>query len=171
MCLKSTKGEETMTNDIFKQGLAELYQGEILGEVLFDQMLSYFQDQDKQYKLSVMLQLETETKARLRPAMVLLGIDLREQKEFRKNGLDMASSMKGKSWESAMTIIRDAVKPAVERYKEIVSCAPPEYLKLAESMVIHEQSLYDFAELELAGEGKKSISVINSRLKNKISLR
>ena len=44
----------------FKKDLSELYQGEILGEVLFDQMLSYFQSPDKQYKLSLLLQLETE---------------------------------------------------------------------------------------------------------------
>jgi hypothetical protein len=44
----------------FKKDLSELYQGEILGEVLFDQMLCYFQSPDKQYKLSLLLQLVTE---------------------------------------------------------------------------------------------------------------
>ena len=67
-----------MYSEQFKKDLSELYQGEILGEVLFDQMLSYFQSPDKQYKLSLLLQLETETKARLRPTLVLLGIDLVE---------------------------------------------------------------------------------------------
>ena len=85
----------TMTNDVFKQGLVELYQGEVLGEVLFDQMLPYFIEPDKQYKIAVMLQLETETKARLRPAMMQLGLDLGEQSESRKIGLDMATGMKG----------------------------------------------------------------------------
>jgi hypothetical protein len=52
----------TMTSDTFRQGMVELYQGEVLGEVLFDHMLSYFEEPDKKYKISVMLQLETETK-------------------------------------------------------------------------------------------------------------
>jgi hypothetical protein len=86
------KEEMTKTSDTFKQGMVELYQGEVLGEVLFDHMLSYFEEPDKQYKISVMLQLETETKARLRPAMMLLGLDLSGQSESRKNGLEMTQS-------------------------------------------------------------------------------
>jgi len=156
-----------MNEEEFKQGLVGLYQGEILGEVLFDQMLSFFDDADKQYKISVLMQLETETKARLRPAMMSLGLDLREQAEYREIAMKMAASMKGKSWEETMTIILDAVRPAVEQYKAIAAVAPPKYLELAQSMVKHEQSIVDFAELELAGEQAKSINVITQQIKNK----
>lgn len=157
-----------MTSDTFKQGMVELYQGELMGEVFFENMLSYFEEPDKQYKISVMLQLETETKARLRPVMMLLGLDLSEQNESRKIGLEMASALKGLSWQGAMEMIRDAVKPFVERYKEIAADAPSEHRELAESMVIHEKSLLDFAELELAGEGKKSVDAIVAQLNNKL---
>jgi hypothetical protein len=157
-----------MTIDTFKQGMVELYQGEVLGEVFFDQSLSYFDDPDKKYKFSVMLQLETETKARLRPAMMLLGLDLREQNKFRKIGLEMANAMKGLSWQDAMAMIRDVLKPVVARYKEIAADAPSEHQELAESMVVHEKSLFDFAELELAGEGKKSVDAIVAQLNNKL---
>ena len=157
-----------MTNDVFKQGLVELYQGEVLGEVLFDQMLPYFIEPDKQYKIVVMLQLETETKARLRPAMMQLGLDLGEQNESRKMGFDMAAGMKGLSWEDTMVMIRDAVKPAVERYREIAADAPSEHQELTESMVIHEQSICDFAELELAGESKQSVDSIVAQLQNRL---
>ena len=113
-----------MTEDKFKQGLVELYQGEILGEVLFDQMLSFFDDTDIQYKISVLMQLETETKARLRPAMMDLGLDLREQQESRKMAMQMAAAMQGKNWQEIMVIVLDAVKPVVEQYKAIASVAP-----------------------------------------------
>ena len=157
-----------MTSDVFKQGMMELYQGEVFGEALFDQMLSYFDDPDKQYKVSIMLQLETETKARLRPAMMRLGLDLGAQQESRQMGLDMAAALKGLSWKDTMTQISDAVKPAVERYKEIAASAPSEYQQLAESMVAHERSLYDFAELELSGNSEKSSAVIEVQLHNKL---
>jgi hypothetical protein len=62
--------------------MVELYQGEVLGEVLFDHMLSYFEEPDKQYKISVMLQLETETKARLR-----LHIDPESQSDEAKSSV------------------------------------------------------------------------------------
>ncbi len=158
-----------MSIEQFKNDLSELYQGEILGEVLFDQMLSHFQTPDEQYKLSVLLQLETETKARLRPHVAFLGINLQEQTESRKAGLDIALSLAGKSWEEAMSDIRDIVEPAVNRYKEIASSAPPEYRQLAESMLLHEQSLYEFAQLELSGEGNKFTDAIHDQIHNKIS--
>lgn len=156
-----------MTEDKFKEGLAALYQGEILGEVLFDQMLYLFDDKEIQYKIFVLMQLETETKARLRPFMVSLGLDFKEQAAFRDIGMQMAEAMKGKSWHEVMSIIIDAVKPAVQQYKEIASIAPPQYSKLAESMVVHEQSIVDFAELELAGKSEESINVIIQQLHNK----
>ena len=158
-----------MSSEQFKSGLSELYQGEILGEALFDQMLTYFQSPDKQYKLSLLLQLETETKARLRPALALLGIDFKEQAEFRKIGLDIASSLKGKSWEETMVTLREIVEPAVSRYKEIASCAPPEYIEIAEFMVAHENSLYEFLQLELDGKGELSIDKIYDQIHNKFS--
>ncbi len=99
--------------------------------------------------------------------MVKLGLDFKEQAAFRDIGMQMAEAMKGKSWHEVMNIIIDAVKPAVQQYKEIASIAPPQYLKLAESMVVHEQSIVDFAELELAGKSEKSINVIIQQLHNK----
>lgn len=157
-----------MASDAFKQGMIELYQGELLGEVFFENMLSYFKEPDQQYKISVMLQLETETKARLRPVMMLLCLELGEQNDSRKMGLDMANAMKGLSWQSAMEMMRDAVKPFVGRYREIAAEAPPEHLELTEYMVLHEQSLLDFTELELAGEDNKSVDAIVVQLNNKL---
>jgi hypothetical protein len=162
------KGEVIMDSDAFKQGMIELYQGELLGEVLFENMLSYFKESDKQYKISVMLQLETETKARLRPVMMLLGLELGEQNDSRKIGLDMANAVKVLSWKSAMEMIRDIVKPVVDRYREIASESPPEHRELTEYMVLHEQSLLDFTMEELAGEDNKSIDAIVAQLHNKL---
>ena len=157
-----------MNSDEFKVGMVELYQGEILGEVLFDQMLSYFDQPEQQYKIAVMLQLETETKARLRPAMIQLGLDLAEQPQFRNMGQEMADALKGKSWQQTIIMIRDVVKPAVERYREIAASAPAQYQALANGMVNHEQSIVDFAELELAGEGERSVEAIDAQLQNKL---
>ncbi len=157
-----------MTSDAFKKGMIELYQGEVFGEVLFDKMLSYFDEPDKQYKISIMLQLETETKARLRPTLIRLGLDLGAQQASRQMGLEMADALKGLSWKDTMVKISEAVNPAVERYREIAAGAPSEYQELAESMVIHEKSIYDFAELELSGNGEKSLDAIVAQLHNKL---
>jgi hypothetical protein len=158
-----------MTNDAFKQGMIELYQGEVFGEVLFAQMLSLFDEPDLKYKISILLQLETETKAFLRPAMMQLGLDLSEHPDSRKMGLEMAATMKGKTWNAVMTIIREAVEPAIAGYKTIVDIAPPEYSDLAKYMLSHETAMLDFAELELADNGKKATDIINAKIKNQLS--
>ena len=62
--------------DYVVEQLVEMYQGEVIGEVLFNAMLSLFPEPDHQYKSATMLQLETETKARLRPALLELGASL-----------------------------------------------------------------------------------------------
>jgi hypothetical protein len=155
-----------MDNNENTQGLIELYQGEIFGEILFDEMLSFFDDADKIYKISVLLQLETETKARLRPSMVEAGHDLRELEASRNAAMDMVSAIKGKTWDEIMLFIRDAVKPAVEHYKDLANNLPAKYTHIGEGMVKHEQSIIDFVELEIAGKSDQSIDLISAQLIN-----
>ena len=68
----------------FKKGLSEEYQGEVIGEVFFGGLLERFDSPEHRYKLATLLQLETETKARLRPAALELGVELAEFDESRK---------------------------------------------------------------------------------------
>ncbi len=100
--------------------------------------------------------------------MMRLGLDLAARQESRQMGLEMADALKGLSWKDTMIKMSDAVKPAVERYREIAASAPSEYQQLAESMVDHERSIYEFAELELSGNSEKSSDVIESQLYNKL---
>jgi hypothetical protein len=85
-------------------------------------------------------------------------------------GLEMAARMKGKTWDAVMTIIREAVVPAIAGYKAIVDIAPPEYRDLANHMLSHESAMLEFAELELADNGKKAIDIIDTKLKNRLVL-
>ena len=156
-----------MSDESFPESLNEMYQGEIIGEVLFDQMLRWYSDPEQQYKVAVMLQLETETKARLRPAMMALGVDIAEPEASRKLGLEMADGLAGKSWDEVVVMLGETVKPYVERYREIAAAAPAEYRELANSMVTHEQSLYDFAQLEQSGAGMDSVAAIVAQLEHK----
>ena len=148
----------------FKIGFSELYQNEIIGEVLFSRLLERFGSANQRYKLGTLLQLETETKARLRPAAMKLGLDLVELDESRNKGNEFYRTFEGMDWKSAMTHLAIVVKPFVERYRQIAELAPPEYKKVADSMVVHEQSIQDSAELEAAGEGDRSIDDVVKQL-------
>lgn len=148
----------------FQDDLQDLYQGEIIGEALFDRMLDFYEDPVHRYKVALMLQLETETKARLRPAMLELGIDIRELEASRAAGLEMAASLAGKSWTGAMTMLHEALLPFVDRYTGIAAQAPAAYRELAQSMVRHETSLLRFAAAESAGDTANSTTDIIAQL-------
>jgi hypothetical protein len=126
--------------------------------VIFNSMLSFFDDPGIRYKIAVMFQLETETKARLRPTLLQWGLDITEQDESRQADLAVAASLEGKSWLECMSSLSDVVKPYVERYRQIATEAPAEYRAVAESMAVHGASLYDFIELELGGGDDKVAS-------------
>ena len=151
-------------NHEFADQLKEMYQGEIIGEVLFNLMLKQFPEPEQQLKSAIMLQLETETKARLRPAMISLGVDVYEDEPSRKGGVDFAAALEGKSWQEAMAVLRDGITPYVERYKEVADAAPNEYKELAHSMVEHEESLYEFVKAEASGDGDAALRRIEKQL-------
>ena len=75
-----------MSTESFKTHLQELYQGEIIGEVAFDALLAEFDEPSLRHKIVTVLQLETEPKARLRPALMQLGLDVAEDKASRTAG-------------------------------------------------------------------------------------
>ena len=52
------------------------YQGEVLGEAVFAYHVKHEQSPEKRIKWATLLQLETETKARLRPFLMSLGLNV-----------------------------------------------------------------------------------------------
>jgi CRISPR/Cas system-associated endonuclease Cas3-HD len=154
-----------MSLEEFKIGLSEQYQGEVIGEVFFCRMLERFTGANERYKLASFLQLETETKARLRPAALELGVDLVERDESRDRGIEFYRSLEGMDWKGAMKRLAAIAKPFVKRYREIAEIAPAEYKDLAHSMVVHEMSIETAAELEARGECDHSMDQIVEQLK------
>ena len=55
-----------------------MYQGEVLGEAILGRWLQLESDPVRRYKWATLRQLETETKARLRPFMMRLGLSVVE---------------------------------------------------------------------------------------------
>ncbi len=153
-----------MASDAFNEGITAMYQGEVLGEALFDRMLKSFDDPMQRYKVATMLQLESETVARLRPTLMELGLDLGEADTSRESGIKWADSLDGLAWNEVMVKLRDALQPYIEHYRAIVEQAPPQYRTVAESMVVHEESLRTFTELEIAGDTEHSLDDVIAQL-------
>ena len=125
-----------MPSSSFRKELRELYDGELLGEAFFESLIQIFPDDTQQHKLISALQLETETKARLRPYLVKARIPLNDIGDARKSGYELATAFQGMTWESAMQKLVEVLNPAVDRYREIATNAPAEYRDLAASMLL-----------------------------------
>ncbi len=149
----------------FKKGLLEEYQGELIGEMFFSELAKRFESRQHQYKLATLLQLETETAARLRPTALEFGLDLFYRDEYREMGEGFLKSCEGMDWKDLMTLLETAVEPFVKRYIEIAEIAPPEYEDLADSMVVHEKAIQTFARLELSGDAENSLDDVIEQLK------
>lgn len=149
-----------MSTEKFGADLQTLYQGEVIGEVAFDALLAQFEDPDLRYKIVTVLQLETETKARLRPAMMQLGLAVAEDDASRAAGRSLAAAVQGMVWKDAMAVLRDAVKPYLEQYKTIAEDAPENYKSLAQSMVEHEFAVYDFLAMESEGKTENTLESV-----------
>jgi len=153
-----------MSLDEYRAGLEEQYQGEVAGEVSLCRMLEVFDSPRQRYVLGSILQLETETKARLRPAAARLGISLIETAEARAAGESLAGQVKGLSWQDAMRALATPLVEFVARYREIAELAPPEFKALADSMVVHEESILTLARREADGETDGSLDDVVRQL-------
>ena len=157
-----------MSIEQFKNGLMEYYQGEILGEAVMEQFLRHFDEPLHQAKIAALLQLETETKARLRPALIELGLPLTADDNTREQAKAMAAMLADLNWDQVMAIMCEQLPVVVERYREVADCAPKKYRELSQSMVVHEQSLLDFAMFEASGERTRSLDGVIPQLHFKL---
>jgi hypothetical protein len=149
--------------------LQEFYQGEILGEAMFDTMLKSVRNESERYKIALMLQLETETKARLRPFLAAEGLPLQEDPTMRPQGEQFARELEGASWNEKMQALAESIgKTWVPRYRELTHSLPPLLRAVGESMVTHEQALLEMARRELAGEADRSDEPVRDLLINRL---
>ena len=157
-----------MLTSVQTAGLIELYQGEVLGEVVFDALLATAENADQRWKLSMLLQLETETKARLRPVLAALGIDLAESAEMRSQGLALAASLGPLPWAEKMSTIYVLLSETfVPRYEQIEASFTGNS-EAAKSMVEHETALMEMARREAAGESEGSAAGVEALLTHPI---
>jgi len=147
--------------------LEELYQGEILGEAMFDAMLASVHDEAERYKISLMLQLETETKARLRPVLAAQGLSLEEDPQMRVRGAQFAQALATATWAAKMSALYQAIAQTyLPRYREHEAAMPTALRAVAHSMVEHERALLEMTRRELSGDAQRSDEPVRELLRH-----
>lgn len=140
----------------YENGLAEFYRAEVIGEAIFSALIEASSNPIEQLKLAHLLQLETETKAWLRPLMVRVGLNVAEPAEFREPAKEIAASLAPLAWPDKMRAIAGFVPDLVNQYRAYSEAARSrgdvEQAAVCDFMVDHELAQDEFARFELAGE-------------------
>ena len=140
------------------------YQGEVLGEAFFAACVSLENDPERRRKWSSLMQLESETKARLRPFLVQLGLSI-AQNDVSAQISELTKDFATKPWRQHMQEIAEITDFYLQKFRAIEQAAPEAEREMAQSMVAHEAAIHRFAELELAGETQTSLVDIDVQLR------
>ena len=140
-----------MNNAHYPTCINELYQSEVLGEQAFLALINMAKNEREKYHIGTVLQLETETKARLRPFLLKHGFELVEEPGGEiVDGI--VAAYRENNWLDFVAGLTPLVNDTLARFKEIAAAGPAEDQDVLQSMVIHEESFVPWIEKETAGE-------------------
>ena len=152
-----------MTTPVYPECIRELYESEISGEAFSLALLRVAKNERDRYQLGTLLQLETETKARLRPLLSKYGQSLSEDMELSE--VDGAvAAYQAVDFAEFAALMKPAVQGFLSRFQEIELVGPPEDQKILNSMVRHESSILKWLEMESEGNTEGSLDAMIAEL-------
>ena len=152
-----------MTELSYPECIRELYESEIFGEALTLALVEVAKNERERYHHGTLLQLETETQARLRPFLYKYGISLSKAMDLGPVPEIVAGYQNG-SWEEFVSGTIPIVKQYLSRFEEIAKAGPEEDQEILQSMVEHESAILLWMEMEAAGETDGSLDAIIKHL-------
>jgi hypothetical protein len=140
------------------------YQGEVLGEAFFAYCVAHETENERRRKWATLLQLETETKARLWPFMLGLGLSVARD-DVAARIAEISAGFAAKSWQQHMRDIDAITSFYLEKFRAIEAAAPEGVERdMARAMISHETALNDFAKHEFAGDNANSLADVTAQL-------
>jgi hypothetical protein len=126
----------------------ELYQSEVLGEAAFLALIKAAKNERDKYHFATLLQLETETKARLRPFLFRYGLELDESQVGTEQVTGIVALYRDNSWREFLIQLKPMIDHFLGRFEEIAAAGPDEDQDILHSMVRHEESFVHWIENE-----------------------
>ena len=152
-----------MTDTAYPSCIRELYESEIFGEAASLAVLDAADNERDRYHFGTLLQLETETKARLRPFLAKYALSMSEEMDLGDIAAIVASYKEG-----GMIGFAKANAPVVEnflaRFKEIAATGPDEDQDVLQSMLRHETAILNWMNAEAKGPTEGSLDGIIAEL-------
>jgi hypothetical protein len=119
---------------------------------------------ERRFKWATLMQLESETKTRLRPFLSRLGLSL-EEVDTREQLAEYVASYHSKTWDQHMEELKEFTEFYLKKFRELDSAAPESEREVTHSMILPEEAIRNFAMLELAGDAGGSLNDIIAQLK------
>lgn len=141
-----------MSESGYPESINELYQSEVLGEQAFLALVEAARNERDRYHFGTFLQLESETKARLRPLLQKYGMPFLESGEAKEAVSGFVALYTDNDWQEFLSQLKPLIEQFISRFQEIADAGPTEDREFLQSMVTHEQSFMHWIEKELAGE-------------------
>jgi hypothetical protein len=141
----------------------ELYESEILGEAVFLTLVREARNPRDRYHFATLLQLETETKARLRPLLYKHGISLDEDVDLSLLDL-VVETYRDNSWQEFAALIVSGEEDFVARFEAIAKVGDEADGEILESMVRHESSILRWATMERDGNTNGSLDAVTAQV-------
>jgi len=156
-----------MTSDAtmmeYLNGLRTFYDGEVYGERVLLALHAAARTPREAYHFATILQLETETKARLRPLLLRHGLSIAETADPGAVAARLAS-YSDQSWSDYAAATAARLRHVLAGYEAIAALGPAEDGEVLDAVVAHEAALVSWAEIEAKGPSEASLAAIISML-------
>lgn len=142
----------------------QAYQGEVLGEALFDRLAVVLDDRaepEHAGAMRVLATLERRTKEAVAPALSRAGIPTAPDQEQLDLADALAEGSAHTAWDDLMSATVAITGQFLPLYRRIGELNPSEH-DVAELLVAHEEALRDFARAELAGRTSSSLDPVRA---------
>jgi hypothetical protein len=157
-----------MENPSYPACTRELYESEILGEAVFLTLVAEARNPRDRYHFATLLQLETETKARLRPLLYKYGISLDEAMDLSLLDL-VVGTYRDTPWPEFAALILSGEEAFVARFEAIAKVGDEADRDVLNSMVRHETSILRWAAMESEGDADGSLDDVIAQLRYPLS--
>ena len=114
-----------MTNSEYPECLRELLDSEIFGEAVSLALLEVAKNEREKFQFATLLQLETETKARLRPLLYRHSVPLSEQVPTEQVE-EVVQGYLTSNWEDFAAANVEVVQNFLSRFRQIAAEGPVE---------------------------------------------
>jgi hypothetical protein len=140
------------------------YRGEVLGDAFFGALAAAQPDPDRREKLETLQTVEARTATTLRRLMADAGLHA-DDDAARAEGVKLAAGLDPESWDMFVKGLRDALPEFLTKFERLREVAPAPGDPALTALVNHERAIEKFADLEVAGQPKKSMKPLQDHLR------